>query len=135
MTLDHTSDMITRIRNANAVHSNQTYINYSKFCISILKILKTENFISNFFISKKKKYLRVLLNYKGFWGKESSFSSIEQVSKPGRRVYIGYKDFINFKRQLNKTKGLLIISTSSGIMTHTKAENLKKGGEILFYID
>jgi small subunit ribosomal protein S8 len=62
------------------------------------------------------------------------FSIIKRISKPGLRVFSGYKQFANKLDVLRYEQGIAIISTSSGIMSHIKASKLKKGGEIICYI-
>ena len=59
---------------------------------------------------------------------------MKRVSKPGQRVFCGYKQFQKSIDVLRYQQGIAIISTSSGIMSHLKATQLKKGGEILCYI-
>ena len=78
--------------------------------------------------------IKVFLKYKGWWIKKPLFSIIRRISKPGLRVFSGYKDFTNKLDILRYEQGTAIISTSSGIMSHIKATKLKKGGEIICYI-
>ncbi len=59
---------------------------------------------------------------------------MKRISKPGQRVFSGYKNFSKLIDVLRFEQGIAIISTSSGVMSHLKAEKLKKGGEILCYI-
>ena len=59
---------------------------------------------------------------------------LKRISKPGKRVFSGYKKFNTKINILKYEQGTAIISTSSGIMSHLKATKLKKGGEILCYI-
>ena len=66
--------------------------------------------------------------------KKPFFSVLKRISKPGQRVFSGYKDFDQMIDVLRYEQGIAIISTSSGIMSHLKAKKLKKGGEILCYI-
>jgi len=66
--------------------------------------------------------------------KKPFFSEIKRISKPGNRVFSGYKNFQDSIDTLQYEQGIAIISTSIGVMSHTKAIKLKKGGEILCYI-
>jgi len=142
---DNISDMLTRIRNANSVKKTYTDIIYSKINIAILKILLFEGYIENYSIeltkvkNKKKdilkKKIRVFLKYNGWWIKKSFISIMERISKPGKRIFSNYKNFKNVIIPLHYNQGIAIISTSSGIMTHFDAIQLKKGGEILCYIE
>ncbi|MCR9073311.1 MAG: 30S ribosomal protein S8 [Alphaproteobacteria bacterium] len=137
MTNDLVSDMLTRIRNASMAKHTFTYINYSKLNLGILKVLVKEGYIQDYHIENQsitEKKIKAILRYKGWWIKKPLFSVIKRISKPGQRIFCGYK---NFKRKIDVLKyeqGTAIISTSSGIMSHSKAEKLKKGGEILCYI-
>lgn len=135
---DLISDMLTRIRNASFSRKNFTYIKYNKINIAILLILIKEGYIKNFLIEKtteKKKIVKTFLKYKGWWIKKAFFYILKRISKPGRRIFIGYKNLNKKVLSLKYNQGIAIISTSSGIMSQKKAIKLKKGGEILCYIE
>lgn len=137
MTNDLVSDMLTRIRNASLARHRSVNIPYSKLNLNILKVLKKEGYIGDFnippgFISKK--VIITTLRYKGWWIKKPLFSTIQRISKPGQRIFSGYKEFSEKFNLLKYNQGIAVVSTSSGVMTHRKAEKLKKGGEILCYI-
>lgn len=137
MTNDLVSDMLTRIRNASLARHSFTYIRYSKLNLEILKVLAKEGYIKDFQIEEKtsaQKMIKTLLKYKGWWIKKPFFSIIKRVSKPGQRIFAGYKEFDQKIDVLKYEQGTAIISTSSGIMSHLKATKLKKGGEILCYV-
>ncbi len=138
MTNDLVSDMLTRIRNASLARHSFTRIRYSKLNLAILKVLEAEGYIKEFYIendtNSSQKIIKALLKYKGWWIKKPFFSTIQRVSKPGKRVFSGYKNFNKEIDVLKYQQGTAIISTSSGIMSHLKAIKLKKGGEILCYI-
>ena len=138
MVKDQLSDMLTRIRNANLAFHNFVFINYTKLNLSILKILKVEGYIKDYFLDYfESSYLqiKILLNYTGWWVKKPLISTLLQISKPGFKRFYGYKKFSNGLNVLQYSNGLGIISTSIGILTHKKAMLLKKGGEFLFYIE
>jgi small subunit ribosomal protein S8 len=138
MTNDLVSDMLTRIRNASLARHSFTSIRYSKINLGILKVLKSEGYLQDYLIedeeNSSKVRIKVLLKYKGWWIKKPFFSVIKRISKPGKRVFSGYKNFGANIDILRYEQGVAIISTSSGIMGHLKATKLKKGGEILCYI-
>jgi small subunit ribosomal protein S8 len=136
MTNDLVSDMLTRIRNASLAKHTFTRVNYSKLNLAILKVLEGEGYISNYQIENdlSRNMIRINLKYKGWWIKKPLFSTLERISKPGQRVFSGYKDFTNTIDTLKYEQGTAIISTSIGVMSHLKATKLKKGGEILCYI-
>ena len=137
MTTDLVSDMLTRIRNASLAKHSFTKVQYSKQNLAILKVLMSEGFINSYSIEEEEnntQSLKVLLKYKGWWIKKPLFSIIKRISKPGLRVFSGYKQFNNKLDVLRYEQGIAIISTSSGVMRHIKASKLKKGGEIICYI-
>jgi small subunit ribosomal protein S8 len=138
MTNDLVSDMLTRIRNASMARHSFTSIRYSKLNLGILKVLKSEGYIQDFYLENETEpsqtSIKVILKYKGWWIKKPFFSVIQRISKPGKRVFSGYKNFGTNIDILRHQQGVAIISTSSGVMGHLKATKLKKGGEILCYI-
>lgn len=137
MTNDLISDMLTRIRNASLAKHTFTEALYSKLNLAVLKVLLSEGYITNYEIieqTNKKKSIKILLKYKGWWIKKPFFSTLQRISKPGKRVFVGYKKFQKVIDILRYEQGTAIISTSSGVMSHIKAEKLKKGGEIICYI-
>jgi small subunit ribosomal protein S8 len=134
---DLVSDMLTRIRNASLARHSFVRVNYSKLNLAILKVLASEGYITNFDFEtnqKSQKTIKINLKYKGWWIKKPLFSNIKRISKPGQRVFSGYKQFNDVIDTLKYEQGTAIISTSLGVMSHTKALTLKKGGEILCYI-
>lgn len=134
---DLISDMLTRIRNASLVKQNFTIANFSKISVAILKILKKEAYISNYKIINinNKKKIKILLKYNGWWIQKPTFSILKRISKPGLRIFSSYKKFSHQISTLKYKQGVAIISTSMGVMSHSKAIQLKKGGEILCYIE
>jgi len=137
MTNDLISDMLTRIRNASLARHSFTRIRYSKINLGVLEVLKSEGFIQSYEVvelENSKKLIKALLKYKGWWIKKPFFSMLKRISKPGKRVFSGYKQFNTKINILKYEQGTAIISTSSGVMSHLKATKLKKGGEILCYI-
>ena len=135
MVNDIISDILTRIRNANMIKHQIVQIPATKMSKAIVMILKDEGFIENFEIYKENNfpYLLISLKYKGKL-RQPVICKIKRISKPGLRVFSGYKQFANKLDVLRYEQGIAIISTSSGIMSHIKASKLKKGGEIICYI-
>ena len=137
MTNDLVSDMLTRIRNASLAKHNFTRAKYSKLNLAILNVLQSEGYIKNYLLETNENNqleIKILLNYKGWWIKKPLFSTLKRISKPGQRVFSGYKHFDDIIDVLRYEQGIAIISTSIGVMSHNKATQLKKGGEILCYI-
>jgi len=136
---DLVSDMLTRIRNATMAKHSFARAIYSKLNLSILKVFAAEGFIDNYAIefdpvNNKPVSIKIILRYKGWWIKKSFFVTLKRISKPGKRIFSSYKNFQKVIDILKYQQGVAIISTSSGVMSHTKAIQLKKGGEILCFI-
>ena len=131
MVTDTISDMLTRIRNANMVKHQIVQIPSTKMSVAIAEILKEEGFIEDFenYLEDERKYLLISLKYIGK-SRQSVISKIERISKPGLRVYSSSKKLPKVLDNL----GIAIISTSKGVMTNLKAQELGIGGEILCYI-
>jgi small subunit ribosomal protein S8 len=124
---DPVANMLTKIRNANTANFEKVDILTSKLKLEITKILKNEGYIKNFkkVVQDGQNLLRIFLKY----DEEANpvIHGIERVSKPGRRVYRGYKDM---PRVFNGY-GTVIVSTSFGVTTGKKATEKKVGGEVL----
>ena len=127
---DPVADMLTRIRNANAVRHENVDIPASNLKKALAEILLEEGYIKNFqFIADGGQgILRVTLKYPG--GKEKAITGLRRVSKPGLRVYAGADELPKVLRGL----GIAIISTSKGIMTDKKARSAHVGGEVLAFV-
>jgi len=137
MTNDLVSDMLTRIRNSSMARHTFVRVRYSKLNLAILKVLENEAYIEKYALEKNdnnQEEIKIYLKYKGWWIKKPLFSTIKRISKPGQRVFSGYKNFVKLIDTLRFEQGTAIISTSNGVMSHVKATKLKKGGEILCYI-
>jgi small subunit ribosomal protein S8 len=125
---DPVADMLTKIRNAGMAKYEKVDVPSSKLKLEIVKILKAEGYIKNFkktMVTDNLNIIRVYLKYDD--STLPIIHGIEKVSKPGRRVYTGYKDM---PRVFNGY-GTLIVSTSIGVTTGKKAVEKKVGGEII----
>ena len=124
---DTIGDMLTRIRNANAVEHESVDIPAAKQKVEIARILKEEGFVKKYSVLSRgsKKILRVELKYGA--KQEKIINLIKRVSKPGRRIYLAKNDIY---RVLNGY-GISILSTSRGIMTGEQARKEGVGGEIM----
>ena len=123
------SDGVTRIRNSQLVKARSTTLIYSKLVTRFVDLLIDEGFLYKrevFEHKKNIKRLRVYLNYTGIL-KLPAITEIFVVSKPGRRIYQGFKDITSMKGGL----GTVVISTSHGIISDHKARELRVGGQIL----
>lgn len=124
---DPIADMLTRIRNGIRARRPRVDMPASNLKIGVAAILKEEGFIGGYKSSEegKKRLLRVTLRY-GADG-ESVISTIDRVSKPGRRVYVGAQEIQHVKGGM----GISILTTSKGLMTGKKARKAGLGGEVL----
>lgn len=139
MTNDLVSDMLTRIRNSTLARHSFASIKYSKLNLAILKVFLAEGYIKGYeteenLLFKQPVSIKIFLKYKGWWIKKPLFSTIKRISKPGQRVFSSYKEFNQTIDVLRYEQGMAVISTSSGVMSHLKAQKMKKGGEIICYI-
>ena len=125
--MDPIADMLTQIRNAQAVRQRSCLIRFSKIKEEIIKILKEENYIRDYRIEEKngKKNIRISLLYDK--NNDPSMRSLKRISKPGRRFYCTRDNLPIVLKGL----GVAIISTSKGIMTNKKAKKENVGGEII----
>jgi small subunit ribosomal protein S8 len=124
---DPIADMLTRIRNGIGARQQRVEMPSSKMRVEIARILKQEGYISNYKLAEegKKKVLRVFLRY-GSDG-TSIISSLERVSRPGRRVYVGAREVPRVLGGL----GINILTTPRGLMTGKAARKSGVGGEVL----
>jgi len=123
---DPIADMLTRIRNANQMHSKLVSMPTSKMKVEIAKILADEGFIENYEV--KDGTLTLTLKYGQ--NKERVITGLKRISKPGLRVYAKSTEIPKVLNGL----GIAIISTSRGVMTDKEARKQNLGGEVLCYI-
>ena len=129
MMTDPIADMLTRIRNANALRYASVSMPSSKMKVEIAKILLEEGFISDFKVAGDvKKELTISLKY-GANG-QRVISGLKKISKPGLRINAGAN---KLPRVLNGL-GVAIISTSKGVVSDKQARALGVGGEVLAYV-
>jgi len=127
---DPIADMLTRIRNANAMKYKEVSMPTSKTKTEIARILKDEGFIEDYKIRNDKPSKTLVLTLKYTNKKERVITGLKRISKPGLRVYSGANDV---PKVLNGF-GIAIISTSKGIMTDKEARKNSLGGEVMAYI-
>jgi len=128
MTLtDPIGDMFSRIRNGQMRSLNSVDIPSSNFRQNILKILKNEGFIKDYYIEKSqnnKTNLKINLKY---YEGDPVIKEITRISKPGRRVYSRANSIPKVMNGL----GLAILSTPKGVMSDVEARKNNLGGEII----
>lgn len=123
---DQIADLLTRIRNAILVGKNEIFLPTSKLKVAIVEALKKSGFIADYELveNSPRNTLHVTINENG---KVPRINEIEKVSKPGRRVYVAVDEIPKVK----SGRGLVLISTSKGIMTGQEAVKNRLGGELL----
>ncbi len=127
---DTIADLLTRIRNANTAKHATVDVPASNVKKAITQILMDEGYVKNFQIIEdgKQGIIRITLKYDD--NRTPVISGLRRISKPGLRIYSGCEDMPKVRKGL----GIVIVSTSKGIMTDKKARELNVGGEILAYI-
>ncbi len=126
---DPIADMLTRIRNAQAVDKQAVTMPSSKLKIAIAQVLHDEGYIDGFKVNDEggKTELEIALKYHAG---RPVIERIERVSRPGLRVYKGC-DAIP---QVMNGLGVAIVTTPKGVMTDRKARQTGVGGEVLCYV-
>jgi len=127
MTLsDPIADLLTRIRNAFKAKKRIVEVPSSNLKKEIVEILKNHHFIRDYEVieDNKQNILKIYLKY---INDLPSISGLERISAPGLRIYAGKNELPRVKNGL----GILIVSTSKGIMTDKKARQLGIGGELI----
>ena len=129
MVNDSIADMLTRIRNAQTAKHETVTIETSIMKKSIAQILLDEGYISSFeeVDAGKNKNLVIGLKYVN---KSKVITGLKRISKPGRRIYAGAQDLPKVLGGL----GIVIVSTSKGVMTDKEARKLNVGGEVLAFV-
>jgi small subunit ribosomal protein S8 len=126
---DPIADMLTRIRNAQAVEKTSVTMPASKLKVAIAQVLKDEGYIDAFALKgdSGKNELEIALKY---YAGRPVIERIERVSRPGLRIYRG-RDAIP---QVMNGLGVAIVTTPKGVMTDRKARAAGVGGEVLCYV-
>lgn len=124
---DPVADMLTKIRNGSMARHEKVDVASSKLKLQIVKILKNGGYIKNFKKIQKDGIpaLRIYLKYDE--RQLPVIHGIERISTPGRRVYSGYKKMPEVYNGL----GVVVVSTSSGVITGRKAAEKQVGGELV----
>lgn len=124
---DPIADMLTKIRNASTAGHDRVDISTSKLKLEVVKILKNEGFVKNFkkTVVDGQNFIRIFLKYDE--KQKPIIHGVQKISKPGRRIYSGYKKM----PRIYNGYGTVIVSTSTGVTTGKKAAEKKVGGEII----
>jgi small subunit ribosomal protein S8 len=123
---DPIADMLSRIRNAVAVNKAEVSMPHSNVKETVAKILADNGFLNSVKIEEQngRKYLSIIINDED---ESAKITEVSRLSRPGRRLYVKSAAIPTVKRG----RGLVVISTSRGIMTGKQAANQKLGGELI----
>ena len=127
---DPIADMLTRIRNASRARHPEVVVPASRVKREIARILVEEGFIATVSEEREGVHSVLRLRLKYVDGKAPVVSGLTRISKPGLRVYARKTDIPRVLGGL----GIVIVSTSQGIMTGAQARKAELGGEVLAYV-
>ena len=123
---DPIGDMLTRIKNSLMRNHKRVELPSSNFKVKIADVLKNEGYIIDFNISDDKKKPTLSIELKYSYG-NPVISTIQRVSKPGRRIFSSAESL----PKINNGLGIAIVSTPKGVMSDIDARKQKIGGEII----
>ena len=128
--VDPIADLLTRIRNGNSAGFPFVEVPSSRLKGEMVRVLKREGYIRNYATRKRRTHpvIKIYLKYTDTG--EKAFTHLQQVSRPGRRVYVGKKELPMIAGGL----GCAIVSTSKGLMTSKQARISGLGGEVICYV-
>ncbi len=124
------TDLLTKLRNAQKARKEMLKLPYSNMDFAVAELLGKYNFVEN--VSKKgrmpKRVIEIKLKYddKG----QGAIGGVRFISKPSRRIYLGYKDL----KAVRQGYGISALSTPKGVMSNLQARKDKVGGQLLFEI-
>ncbi len=124
---DPIADMLTRIRNAQAVSKRNVEMSNSKVKRAIAAVLMEEGFIEKWWVNKKEGFHPQLVIELKYYRNKPVIAKIDRISRPGLKVYKPYKKMPIILSGL----GIAIVSTPLGIMTAKRAYQRRVGGELL----
>lgn len=126
---DPIADMLTRIRNAINVGHNEVRLPSSKIKETVAKVLVARGYLAKVSVEKAdpRDELVILINKEG---ENPTITEISRVSKPGRRVYASVSEIPRVK----SGRGIVVVSTSRGVMTGSEAIREKLGGELILKV-
>lgn len=118
--------MLTRVRNAIAINKNEVSLPHSKSKETVAKILADCGYFVGVSTNTddNRKYLNITITTEG---QSSKISELKRLSRPGRRMYVKSEEIPTVRRG----RGIVIVSTSRGVMTGHEAKAKKIGGELI----
>ena len=130
MVNDSIADLLTRIRNAQTARHETVSVETSIMKKSIVQILLDEGYISSFEEVDNGKNKDIVITLKYVNKNQKVITGLKRISKPGRRIYSSCEELPKVLNGL----GIVIVSTSKGVMTDREARKLGIGGEVLAYV-
>ncbi len=129
LSTDPIADMLTRIRNAASVNKTQIVLPHSKIKETVARQLAKAGYLKDVKVEagKPQPTLIITINEPGT---NSTITEIVRLSKPGRRVYAGANEIPRVKNG----RGIVLISTSQGVMTGQEANKARLGGELILKV-
>jgi small subunit ribosomal protein S8 len=130
MLTDPVADMLTRIRNANKALQETVSMPTSNLKTELARILKEEGYIRDYKIDQGESFDTLVVELKFGQNRERVITDLKRVSKPGRRIYAK-------KERLPRVlggMGTAVISTSGGLVTSKRAQELGVGGEVVCFV-
>jgi small subunit ribosomal protein S8 len=130
MLTDPVADMLTRIRNANKALQETVSMPTSNLKTELARILKEEGYIRDYRIEQGESFDTLVVELKFGQNRERVITDLKRVSKPGRRIYAK-------KERLPRVlggMGTAVISTSGGLITSKRAQELGVGGEVVCFV-
>lgn len=126
---DPIADLLTRIRNATKVGHREIRVPASKLKLTVAKQLQAAGYLADVKTesAKPRDVLVITINKAG---ENSTINEINRVSTPGRRVYVGVDDIPRVK----SGRGIVLVSTSKGVITGDEAKKQRLGGELLLKV-
>jgi small subunit ribosomal protein S8 len=126
---DPIADLLTRLRNAAAVGKTEVRVPSSKLKKVVADQLKKNNYLSEVKIEpgKPRDTLVIKINKDG---ENASFTELTRMSKPGRRMYVSADEIPRVK----SGRGIVLVSTSKGVITGREAHKQRLGGEVLLKV-
>jgi small subunit ribosomal protein S8 len=130
MSTDTIADMLTRIRNANSAGHPRVSLPSSRVGVEIARVLKDEGFIAGFEVGEGEQGQKLDIAFKPKTTRGKSLTGLRRISKPGLRVYARKTEIPRVLGGL----GIVILSTSHGVMSGHQATKAGFGGEVVCYV-
>ena len=124
--MDQIADMFVKIKNASVAGHETAVISYSQVKFNIAKVLEAGGFVARVSRHGKKIRRSIEMHFDNS-GKTPKIEGLRRISRTSRRVYAGWREL----RRFGRGRGIVIVSTPSGVLTHTDAIKQKVGGELL----